>query len=44
MYERVLWIIKRAHSEDICYTCKEKFINKYLKDKNYRSLLLYRGI
>ena len=31
----------------ICYICKEKFENKYLKDKKYRkvrSLSLYRGI
>ena len=32
----------------ICYICKEKFENKYLKDKEIlktqRSLSLYRGI
>ena len=25
-------------NEKICYTCKEKFENKYLKDKKYRKV------
>ena len=46
MYEKVLWIFKIAHSEQqeshknekICFICKEKFENKYVKDKKYHKV------
>ena len=30
-------------NEEICYICKEKFENKYLKDKRYHYTGEYRG-
>ena len=41
-------LLSKEHQESyenvkFCYICKEKFVNKYLKDKNYSKVVIIQG-